>query len=149
MKSIAAAVIALSAAAIALAGCATLNREQNSKMVGKPVVDRCAAQQIRPQKACERDREQAVEFAMKLAVEDQVCLDGNQRIEEPMVNCKVRAYVAAAGKDGVKLEIREAPSGSKYTVGSAWWFAEEALADVQLHALGYLLNEEIAAEDGK
>ncbi|HEY3446288.1 MAG TPA: hypothetical protein VGK67_07975 [Myxococcales bacterium] len=145
MKSFAAAVIVLSA--VALAGCATLNREQNSHMVGKPLVDRCAKQQIRPQKACERERDVAVEFARKLSIDDQVCIDGKQRIEEPMVNCKVRAFVSSAGKDGVKLDIREAPGGSKYVVGSSWWFAEEALADVDLHAQGYLLNEEIAAED--
>ena len=145
MKSLAA-VIAL-AAAVALAGCATLNREQNSKMVGRPTVDRCAKQQIREPKMCERDRDAAVEYAKKLAIDDQVCIDGKQRIEEPMVNCKVRAFVSSAGKDGVKLDIREAPGGSKYVVGSSWWFAEEALADVQLVALGYLTNEEIAAEE--
>ncbi|MGC4119082.1 MAG: hypothetical protein QM765_31855 [Myxococcales bacterium] len=145
MKSFA--VVITLAAAVVLAGCATLNREQNSKIVGKPVVDRCAKQQIRPQKACERDRDEAVEFASKLAVEDQVCIDGHQRIQEPMVNCKVRAYVSAAGKEGVKLDIREAPGGSKYVVGTSWWFAEEALAEVQLKALGYLLESEVAAED--
>lgn len=139
------AVIALTAAGV-LAGCAALNREADSKRMDKPQVDRCT-KTVREPKMCERARETAMEFVSKLAVEDQVCIDGKQTIKEPMVGCKVRAYVSASGKEGVKLDIREAPGGSKYVVGTSWWFAEEALVDVELHAQGFLLPEEMAAEE--
>lgn len=129
-------------------GCVSMGRgEIGSHAVGKPKGDRCAQQQIRPQKACERDRDAAIEFARRLSVDDQVCLDGKQRIEEPMARCQVRAFVESTAPNGVKLEIREAPPSSKYGISSDWWFAEEALADIQLKALGYLVAEEIAADE--
>jgi len=110
--------------------------------VGKPTVDRCAQQPGDVRKACQRTAGEALEFARHLAVDDQLCIDGVHRIEEPRGGCVIRAFVSSTASNGVKLEIREAPGGSKYDVMSEWWFAEEAIADVQLKVFGYLLGGE-------
>jgi hypothetical protein len=121
-------------------GCATTRT--GSHLVGKPKVDRCANQTGKAQRTCREERDAATAWARRLAVDDQLCIDGIHRIEEPMAGCKVRAFVSSVAPNGVKLEIRASPEGSKYTVMSEWWFAEEAIADVQLKAFGYLLPGE-------
>lgn len=126
--------------AVALAGCATTGRSGHK--VGKPKVDRCATQPENVRKACHQSAEETLQYARRLAVDDQICIDGVHRIEEPRGGCVIRAFVSSTASNGVKLEIREAPSGSKYEVMSEWWFAEEAIADVQLRVFGYLLAGE-------
>jgi hypothetical protein len=122
-----------------LVGCATSGGGGGRRLVGKPKVDRCAEQPKSGQRGCEAAREKAVEFARRLSVDDQICIDGAHRIEEPGGACRVRAFVESTAPNGVKLEIREAPASSKYQIDSDWWFAEEAIAELQLRALGYAL----------
>lgn len=124
--------------ALSLSGCILATGGKVVRKVGPPQTDRCAQQPEIARKSCEREREEALSFARKLAVDDQVCIDGEHRIERPMGGlCTVRAFVESTAPDGVKLEIREAPPDSRYEVQSDWWFAEEALADIQLQVLGY------------
>ena len=125
-------------------GCAT-GGGGGRRLVGKPKIDRCAQQPTSAQRACAKAREKAVEFARRLAVDDQICIDAAHRIEEPGGACQVRAFVESTAPNGVKLEIREAPASSKYQINSDWWFAEEAIAELQLRALGYRLPEDEAA----
>jgi hypothetical protein len=128
------------------AGCATGAGGRHDRRVGPPKVDRCATQKAR--KACEAARFAAVEFSRRLSVDDQVCIDGRMRLDEPMRACKVRAFVESTAPNGVKLEIREAPMSAIYTQGSEWWFSEEALAEIQLRVLGYHLDSDDAPEPG-
>jgi hypothetical protein len=119
-----------------LAACAT----SGGGKVGRPRVDRCAMQGARA--ACEMARAQATTYARRLAVDDQVCIDGKQRLEQAMEGCELRGFVESTAPNGVMVEIREAPSDSRYPRGTEWWFSEEALADLQLRALGYRLDSD-------
>jgi hypothetical protein len=126
-------------------GCATSGKSGGGggrRLVGKPKVDRCAQQPQPAQRACAAAREKAVEFARRLAVDDQICIDGAHTVEEPGGACTVRAFVESTAPNGVKLEIRDAPASSKYKIDSDWWFAEEAIAELQLRSLGYSLSED-------
>jgi hypothetical protein len=125
--------------ALLFAGCAAL---LGGHRVGAPSGDRCKGQPEGMRSSCEQARDAAVKFAHGLAVDDQVCIDGAHRLEEPLGDCRVRAFVESTAPDGVKLEIREAPADSKYPEGSDWWFSEEALGDIALRALGYTQPEE-------
>jgi len=131
------------ALALMVVGCSTSGGGR--RLIAKPRIDRCLQQPKPAQHACANAREKAIEFARRLSVDDQICIDGAHRIEEPGGACKVRAFVESTAPNGVKLEIREAPAGSKYPIDSDWWFSEEALADLQLRALGYALPEDEAA----
>lgn len=130
----------LLASLLVLASCVT--SPQRGRTVGRPKIDRCEQQPRNLRARCERVRNDAVTFARRLSVDDQICLDGVERLEEPMGRCQVRAFVISTAPNGVKLEIRESPPDSRFTQGSEWWFAEEALAEVQLRAAGFPLPDD-------
>jgi hypothetical protein len=127
---------------LALGGCAQVIERGKLpdavQHVGSPAVDRCRAQPDRDRRAaCEQARDQALAFVEKLAVGDQVCLEGNSLLDGVTHRCKVRASVADASSHSVKLEIRESPPSSKYRQMDDYWFTEEALADVYVKSVGF------------
>lgn len=108
------------------------------RQVDAPKVDRCRAQADADRRSvCSEVRDQVMTYVRRLAVEDQVCLEGNSLVDGVTHRCKVRAFVADAAPGRVKLEIREAPPSSKYVTMADYWFAEEALADLHLKSLGF------------
>ncbi|MFN7130446.1 MAG: hypothetical protein ACK4N5_00090 [Myxococcales bacterium] len=106
--------------------------------VGPPEQDRCARQSTEAmRKNCEELRDQAFAFARKLAVDDQVCLEGNPIGDGVTSRCRVRAFVADVAQKNVKLEIRDAPPDSKYRPMEDYWFHEAAIADMYLVGFGF------------
>lgn len=136
-----------SIAFLALAGCGNFagafidtsgKAGRSMQRVEAPKVDRCSSQSDPERRAqCEEKRHSALAFVRKLAVEDQICLEGNSLLDGVTHRCKVRAFVTDASPRAVKLEIREAPPASRYRPMEDFWFAEEALADLYLKSLGF------------
>jgi hypothetical protein len=134
-------------ALLALAGCSHIANAfidtsgkagRSVEWVEAPKVDRCRALKDPDRRAdCEDKRQNALVFVRKLAVDDQVCLEGNSLLDGVTHFCKVRAFVADASPRNVKLEIRDAPPTSRYRPMEDYWFAEEALADLYLKSLGF------------
>ncbi len=120
--------------ALVFAGCTTVSGTR----IPPPQQERCARQsEERQRKSCEELRELAYKFARSLAVDDQVCLEGNPISDGVTRRCRVRAFVADVAQQNVKLEIRDAPHDSKYKPMEDYWFHEAALADMYLEGQGY------------
>ena len=115
--------------------------KQPSK-VGDPKFDRCEQQKDgRRRKDCEQDRHVAMEWVRRLSVDDQLCLAGQPMSDGITHRCQVRAFVCDVSPHSVKLEIREAPAGSRYEAMENYWYTEKALADLYLKSLGYTLEQ--------
>jgi hypothetical protein len=113
---------------------------KDTHVVGAPSVDRCAAQAgATLQEQCRAERDQALRWVHHLSVDDQICIDGLVPLETELRQCSVRGFVQDTAPEQVKVEIREAPPGSPYKDISDYWFNEQALADIQLRAKGYVL----------
>ena len=103
------------------------------------VPDRCAAlAEPQREQECGQARVEAIRFVRKLAVEDQICLEGNPLGDRITSRCTVRAFVEDVGPKAIKLEIRETPPGSRFDPMHDYWYHEDALVDLYLESLGFL-----------
>jgi len=106
--------------------------------VEAPKTDRCAAQKgARRQEDCARVRDQALRFVGKLAVDDQLCLEGHPMADGVLRSCKARGFVSDVGANKVKVEVREVEPGGKYRPMQNLWFSEAALADLYVKSAGF------------
>lgn len=140
--------LALGLAVLSAAGCrATADRERGATglwdaaaTVKGPAEHRCARFKSTSNagKACADSLYLAELYVKKLAVGDQVCLEGGFG-DPPTTGCLARASVEDTSNQGVMLEVREASPSSKWkTKGShQFWFEEAALIDLYLADHGY------------
>jgi len=130
-------------AALLLSGCAMLmhpTEDGHSHQVGPPKVDRCAAQPTpQAQADCSELRDETLVFVRKLFVDEQVCIDAVQPLQDDSRSCQVRAFVEGVSPESVQLEVRAAPPESRYHPMEEWWFHEKALVDINLRAKGFSL----------
>lgn len=107
--------------------------------IAAPARDRCEGLGPKRKESCEQVRYVATNFARKLAVTDEVCLEGG--IADPVVggSCLARAVVMDTATGKVLVEIRDAKPDSKWfdKVQRQFWFAEGALSDLYLAEEGF------------
>jgi hypothetical protein len=104
-----------------------------------PVADRCSSLADKGRaEECEQVRLEAIAQVRKLAVDDQVCLDGNPFSDGVTSRCKVRAFVEDVAPKSVKLEIRHADPGTGFEPMQDYWYHEDALVDLCLESRGFL-----------
>lgn len=134
-----------------LAGCST-NREafrpnptDEDPLVGAiptihaPLRDRCVQHgKSAARGPCDEALYLATEYTRRLAVGDEVCLDGGYG-EEPTGACRARAAVIDTAPNQVKLEVRTARPDSRWFSAEMRhaWYEEGALVDLYLAERGY------------
>ncbi len=101
-----------------------------------PKADRCAGVDQGIRDICKRVRDEASTFVAKLAIDDQICLEG-KAMDQPLANCTVRAYVADVSAEAIKLEVRDAPRSSRFKLMDEYWYHETALIDRYLVMAGF------------
>jgi hypothetical protein len=104
-----------------------------------PETDRCKALgKSSPRPGCEDARYLGTEYTRRLAVGDEVCVEGGYG-DEPGAACKARAAVIDTGTNRVKLEIRGAKPDSRWFNSEMRhaWYEEGALVDLYLSERGY------------
>jgi hypothetical protein len=104
-----------------------------------PPADRCKVLgKSSPRPGCEDARYLGTEYTRRLAVGDEVCIEGGYG-EEPGSACKARAAVIDTGTNRVKLEIRGAKPDSRWFNAEMRhaWYEEGALVDLYLSERGY------------
>lgn len=107
--------------------------------VKAPQVDRCSSHKKSAAGAsCEDARYLGTEYTRRLAVGDEVCLEGGYG-DDVGPSCKARAAVVDTGPNGVKLEIRSAKPDSRWFNSEMRhaWYEEGALVDLYLAERGY------------
>lgn len=136
---------------LVLGGCATGNgafeRNPNDEdpLVGSiplikgPEKNRCSTlgqSGVRP--GCEEALYLGTLYTRRLAVADEVCLEGGYG-DEVGAACKARATVIDTAPERVKLEIRNAKPDSRWfnSEGRHAWYEEKALVDLYLAERGY------------
>jgi hypothetical protein len=137
---------------VTMAGCATgngafqanPNNEDPLVAGGVPLIkgppkDRCSAlgkSGVRP--GCDEARYLGTLYTRRLAVADDVCIEGGYG-DEVGPACKARATVIDTAPDRVKLEIRNAKPDSRWfnSEGRHAWYEEGALVDLYLAERGY------------
>lgn len=135
---------------VAVAGCKQVGPYQrdpneedafisNVPVIRAPSQDRCAAlgkSSVRG--GCDDALYLAQEYARRLSVGDEVCLEGGFG-EEPGAACKARAAVIDTGPNRVKLEVRSARPDSRWFKSEMrhGWYEEGALVDLYLAERGY------------
>jgi hypothetical protein len=103
-----------------------------------PISNRCP-RLVEPnrEKECEQIRFDAINFVRRLAVDDQLCLQGNPLSDGVTGRCKVRAFVEDVGPKSIKLEIRHADPGTGFQPMADHWYHEDALVDLYLDSWGF------------
>ncbi len=104
-----------------------------------PQANRCVAHgqsSVRP--GCEDALYLGTEYTRRLAVGDEVCLEGGYG-DEPGSACKARAAVIDTGTNRIKLEIRSTRPDSRWFNSEMRhaWYEEGALVDLYLAERGY------------
>jgi hypothetical protein len=108
-------------------------------VVKAPARDRCAALGASSARgACDEAKYLATTYTRRLAVGDEVCLEGTYG-EEPGAACLARAAVIDTGPNRVKLEVRGAKPDSRWfnVEMRHAWYEEGALVDLYLAERGY------------
>jgi hypothetical protein len=107
-------------------------------LVRAPSPDRCAAHVGTRRGACAEGRTLGQVYVRRLAVGDEVCLEGGFG-DPPQRACAARAAVADAAVNRVLIEVREARPGSPWFSAEQrqFWFEEGALVDLYLKDHGY------------
>ncbi len=106
--------------------------------VADPKTDRCKAQKdYRRRDRCEQLREEARRFVARLAVDDQLCLEGQPMGDGVTRACAARGVVSDVGVNKVKVEVREVEPGGPYSPMQNLWFTEAALVDLYLKSAGF------------
>ncbi|RKG89132.1 hypothetical protein D7V97_42570 [Corallococcus sp. CA053C] len=142
--------VGLTALAWAAVGCKSVGPYQrdpndedaltsNVPVIRAPPKDRCAAlgkSSVRG--PCDDALYLGSEYTRRLAVGDEVCLEGGYG-EEPGAACKARAAVIDTGTNRVKLEVRQARPDSRWFKSEMRhaWYEEGALVDLYLAERGY------------
>ncbi len=133
---------------LAAVGCrATADRERGATglwdaaaTIKGPAEHRCARFKTTSNagKACADSLYLAELYVRKLAVGDQVCLEGGFG-DPPGTGCLARASVEDTSNHAVMLEVRDAAPNSKWKAkgGHQFWFDEAALIDLYLLDHGY------------
>lgn len=108
-------------------------------LIKAPAQDRCKSlgkSGVRP--GCDEARYLGTLYTRRLAVADEICLEGGYG-DEVGPACKARAAVIDTGPDRVKLEIRNAKPDSRWfnSEGRHAWYEEGALVDLYLAERGY------------
>ncbi|MDY7232268.1 hypothetical protein [Hyalangium rubrum] len=135
---------------LALVGCSSIETKpdphdedpvfgSNVPVYKAPQVDRCSAHgksAARP--GCDDARYLGTEYTRRLAVGDEVCIEGGFG-DEPGPACKARAAVVDTGNNRVKLEIRGTRPDSRWFNAEMRhaWYEEGALVDLYLAERGY------------
>ncbi|MBN1210394.1 MAG: hypothetical protein JXB05_36410 [Myxococcaceae bacterium] len=104
-----------------------------------PRTNRCAAHgKSSVRSSCEDALYLATEYTRRLAVGDDVCLEGGYG-EDVGPACQARAAVIDTGPNGVKLEIRSTKPDSRWFNAEMRhaWYEEGALVDLYLAERGY------------
>ncbi len=106
-------------------------------LIHAPAKDRCASRSG-AQPGCAEARYLGTLYTRRLAVADEVCLEGGYG-DEVGPACKARATVIDTAPNRVKLEIRNARPDSRWfnSEGRHTWYEEGALVDLYLAERGY------------
>lgn len=113
--------------------------EQRTPRIPGPERDRC--QKLGKGAArgrCDEAKYLAEIYVRKLAVGDQVCLEGGFG-EQPTGACLARAAVIDTGSNALLVEVRDAKPDSRWAKREieGYWMEETALVDLYLAEAGY------------